>query len=47
MCCKHAGRLPEDRVADGKSRVICWPGGRTLPAGDGNCRRSTGDMAAR
>lgn len=32
--------LPEDPRPDSVSRgVICWPGGQSLPEGDGNCRR--------
>ncbi len=44
---RATGRLPEDPRPQTVSRgVICWPGGRTLPAGDSNCRRR-GDMASR
>lgn len=32
--------FPEDPRPDSVSRgVICWPGGQSLPEGDGNCRR--------
>ena len=36
----RSANLPEDPRPDSVSRgVICWPGGQSLPEGDGNCRR--------
>ena len=36
----RSANLPEDPRPNSVTRgVICWPGGQSLPEGDGNCRR--------
>ena len=37
---RATGGLPADpRPASVSGGTVCWPGGQSLPAGDGNCRR--------